>query len=90
MRAQMIKSGLVAIVLAAASLSSANPAQVDTARGVLQRLLGERAKAFSLSMIPKADGADVFEISAKGGEVSVKGSSGARSFYMSSVSAHQH
>ncbi|MEN8254543.1 MAG: alpha-N-acetylglucosaminidase N-terminal domain-containing protein [Verrucomicrobiota bacterium] len=70
------ESTIVAILLATISLSSASPVQVDAAKGVLQRLLGERVGDFSLSIIPKEGKADVFEISAKGGKVDVKGSSG--------------
>jgi hypothetical protein len=57
----IIKAGIVAVFLATASLSSANPAQIDAATGVLQRLIGERAGGFSFSMISKKNGADVFE-----------------------------
>lgn len=77
MHTYIVKYGIMAIILAIASLSSADPAQANAAKGVLQRLLGEqRAADFSLSMIPKENGADVFEVSAKDRKVDIKGSSG--------------
>jgi alpha-N-acetylglucosaminidase len=48
----------------------------SSARAVLSRLLGPRAEAFSVGWIPPENGHEVFEVSASGGKVSVKGSSG--------------
>jgi alpha-N-acetylglucosaminidase len=54
------------------------PAQDRAAatRSVATRLLGARAGEFDLEWIPAADGHEVYEISASGGRVNVKGSSG--------------
>ena len=49
---------------------------VSPARGVLERLIGERADEFDLKEIPDEGGKDVFEIEAAGGTVTVFGSSG--------------
>lgn len=48
----------------------------SSARDVLTRLLGARAGQFELQQISPADGRMVYELSASGGMVSVKGSSG--------------
>lgn len=48
----------------------------SSARDVLTRLLGERAGRFELQQISPEDGRMVYELSASGGTVSVKGSSG--------------
>jgi len=48
----------------------------SSARGVLERLIGERANEFVLKEMPKEDGVDVFEVEASDGKVTVSGSSG--------------
>ena len=61
-----------------ASLAAANGpagAAETAARGVLERLIGERADEFVLRVIPEENGYDVFEIEARGGKVTVLGSS---------------
>jgi alpha-N-acetylglucosaminidase len=58
-----------------AESSSATSAE-SSARGVLERLLGERAGEFILKEIPKEDGKDVYIIEASNGKVTVSGSSG--------------
>ncbi len=50
---------------------------VSSARAALQRILGSRAGDFSLEWIAAESGHPVYEISASGGQVAVKGSSGA-------------
>lgn len=61
-----------------ASLAWANEpggAAETAARGVLKRLIGKRADEFVLRVIPEENGYDVFEIEARGGKVTVSGSS---------------
>ena len=49
----------------------------DAARGVLQRLIPDKADLFELVSIPKDNGRDVFEIeTAEGGKIILRGSSG--------------
>jgi alpha-N-acetylglucosaminidase len=48
----------------------------DAARGVLQRMIGERATNFTFEEIPTDNGLDVYEIEAAGGKVIIRGSSG--------------
>jgi len=48
------------LLLAAASSPAAEP--VEAARGLVRRLLGDRADRFVLEQIPPEDGRDVFEI----------------------------
>jgi len=45
------------------------------ARHVLERVLGPRASSFDLRLIPARDSMDVFEVEARGGRVSVRGTS---------------
>ena len=52
------------------------PAAAKSAAALLQRLLGPRAGQFQLSDIQNDAGQDVFVVSARGGRVSVAGSSG--------------
>jgi alpha-N-acetylglucosaminidase len=50
---------------------------VSSAKAVLTRLLGERVADLSVSWIPEAEGGhEVYELEAKGGNLSVSGSSG--------------
>ncbi len=46
------------------------------AAGLLHRLLGERAREFSLEDIPSEDGLDTFEVESSGGQVVLRGSGG--------------
>lgn len=48
----------------------------SSARGVLERLIGNRADSFILSVIPQENGLDVYEIEARGGRVYISGSTG--------------
>ncbi len=48
---------------------------VSAARGVIQRLIGERAKDISLKMIPAVDSLDTYEIEAVDGKLTIRGSS---------------
>lgn len=57
-----------------AGQASASPE--SAARGVLTRLLGDGARQFTLQAIPAEQGRDVLEVSARGGVVTVRGSSG--------------
>ena len=50
--------------------------EVSAARGVLERLIGDRADEFDLKEIPGEIDRDVFEIEASNGTVTVSGSSG--------------
>ena len=56
------------------------PAAANTpeaaARGVLERLLPDRAGEFALGSIPRQAGRDVFELESAGGKIVVRGSSG--------------
>lgn len=58
-----------------ASMSLATP-QEDAAKGVLQRLLGSKSKAFAFQQIEPENGKDVYEIEAKNGKITIKGSTG--------------
>ena len=49
---------------------------IDGAKALLQRLIPSHAASFTLQEIPKENDRDVFEVSASGGSVLVKGSSG--------------
>ncbi|MEN8255750.1 MAG: alpha-N-acetylglucosaminidase, partial [Verrucomicrobiota bacterium] len=64
----------VVAVCFAAGAAWASPE--ESARGVLERFIGERAGDFALESIPKAGEKDVYEISASEGKVRVAGSSG--------------
>ncbi|MEO2061911.1 MAG: alpha-N-acetylglucosaminidase [Christiangramia sp.] len=48
---------------------------ITSARGVLERLIGERAKDINLEIIPAEDSLDTYEIEAKNGDLTVRGSS---------------
>ena len=67
---------LLAVLLVAASALLARADQVAAASGVLHRLLGRRADAFRLSLIPKRDNLDVYRLSAQSGIVQIEASSG--------------
>ncbi len=60
----------------AAQVAPVATADHAAARGVLERLIGERAADFSFEEIPAVEGRDVYEIEASGGRVTVRGSSG--------------
>jgi alpha-N-acetylglucosaminidase len=60
----------------ARTLAAIRPHPTDAARGVLERLLDNRAGAFSLEHIPAENDREVYEVAASGGRVTVKGSSG--------------
>ena len=62
------------LVLAAASSPAAEP--VEAARGLVRRLLGDRADRFVLEQIPAEGGRDVFEIETVDGRVVVRGNNG--------------
>lgn len=65
------------VVISCCMFAGHAPADAQSAaRGVLERLIGERADAFVLKEIPKAGKNDVYEISATNGTVYVAGSSG--------------
>src|SRR5690349_6927024 len=49
---------------------------VSSARGVLQRTIGQRASEFVLGEIPRENGLDVFVVEARDGKVTVTGSTG--------------
>jgi alpha-N-acetylglucosaminidase len=51
-------------------------APTDAARGVLNRLIGQRASSFSFESVPAEDGKDVYEVEASNGKVIVRGNSG--------------
>ena len=55
---------------------SAEDMATSSARAVLSRLLGSRAREVSMSWIPLENGHQVYEVSAARGKVSIKGSSG--------------
>lgn len=57
------------------AISQSNP-QIAAAYGVLERTIGARAKEFKLEITPSKDGKDSFELTANGGKVTVKGTSG--------------
>ena len=59
----------------ASHLSQQDSAKLS-ARGVLTRLLGERADEFDLAWMPPVDGRMAYRIEASGGKVSIHGSSG--------------
>ena len=70
----------LACVLPAArgELHAAPPADragVAAARHILERVLGPRAASFDLRLVPAQDSLDLFEVEARGGCVSVRGSS---------------
>ncbi len=48
---------------------------IAAARGVMQRLIGDRAKDITLEIIPAQDSLDTYEIEAKNGKLTVRGSS---------------
>ena len=54
------------LALACAATSLGTP-QEDAAKGVMKRLLGSRAGAFTFHQIPKEGNLDVFEVEAAGG-----------------------
>ncbi|HTY57651.1 MAG TPA: alpha-N-acetylglucosaminidase TIM-barrel domain-containing protein [Bacteroidota bacterium] len=57
---------------------------VAAAEWLLKRTVKERASSFRLELIPRAGGKDVFELSAKGGNVTIRGSGAlalSRGFY---------
>lgn len=68
-------------LLAARDGCESNPQERATlsARSVLIRLLGARASDFELERIPAENGHEVYAISASGGRIKVKGSSGVAS-----------
>ncbi len=70
----MLAAASLGLTPEAALAIPARQPDVDAARGVLSRLLGARAKSFVLSEISRERGKDVFEVSAAGGKVHVKGS----------------
>jgi alpha-N-acetylglucosaminidase len=53
----------------------AKPAGVAAAQQVLTRLLGTRAASFDLQIVPSHDSLDAFEVTAKHGRVSIRGTS---------------
>lgn len=55
---------------------SAEDQATSSARSLLTRLLGARAKEFNVGWTAPEDGRTVYELSASGGTVSIKGSSG--------------
>lgn len=59
----------------AAPAAATEASQVAAARGVLSRLLGERATGIELVMVPKAGPADAAEVSCANGKLTIKGSS---------------
>ncbi|MCY3022435.1 MAG: alpha-N-acetylglucosaminidase C-terminal domain-containing protein [Planctomycetota bacterium] len=66
----LLVSGLLA------SACSAGTAPHDAARGLIQRLVPEKAALFVLESIPQENGRDVFEIESRDGKVVIRGSSG--------------
>ncbi|MCP4642714.1 MAG: alpha-N-acetylglucosaminidase, partial [bacterium] len=57
-------------------VSHAHADQSDAARGLLNRLIPDRAQDFQVESIPSQDGLDVFEIEASDGTVTLRGSTG--------------
>jgi len=50
--------------------------QIETAKGIIERLMSKIADRFTLEMIPKAGDRDVFEIESKGETIVLRGSTG--------------
>ena len=75
----LLPAALLCALLAGRSELRAAPgadrAGVAAARHVLERVLGPRASSFDLRLIPARDSTDLFEVGARGGRVSVRGSS---------------
>ncbi len=67
----MLGAGLLGSQAAALETSAE-----EAARGVLERLLPQRAGCFVLESVPKQDGQDVFEIEAVDGKIVIRGSGG--------------
>ena len=70
-----VLAGLFLAVSAGASRAQSVTAQ-EAARGVLTRLLPDKAERFALESIPHESGQDVFEIETLDGKVILRGSSG--------------
>lgn len=66
----------LAVALAVSAGGEPSPSPTEAARGVLTRLMDERARDFDLQVMPKEDGCDVFTLEARDGKVFVAGSSG--------------
>ena len=56
-------------------LSEKDTKEIQAAKGVIQRLIGNRANDISLQLISAKDSLDTYEIVAKNGELTIKGSS---------------
>jgi alpha-N-acetylglucosaminidase len=65
---------VLCLITAATSVNAS--VATDSAGGVLQRLIGERASSFQFRDIDAVDGEDVFEVDARDGRVNIAGSSG--------------
>jgi alpha-N-acetylglucosaminidase len=55
--------------------TSTESSEISAARGVMQRLIGDRAEEITLEMIPADEGLDTYEIEASNGKLTVRGSS---------------
>lgn len=70
---------LTSIILASpleASASVKEISQVEAARGVIQRAIGQRHTSFQLELIDKVEGKDVFELESKDDKMIIRGSTG--------------
>jgi hypothetical protein len=56
--------------------SAEEPSEVAAARGVLQRFIGDRSREFLLELMPVGNGLPAFEVGARDGVVTVRGSDG--------------
>jgi len=71
----MLRASILFGLLLLTTACFATP-QEDAAKGVLNRLIGNKAKAFRFQQIERENGLDVFEVQASNGKVTVKGSTG--------------
>ncbi len=78
MNVKVLRDALVSLLMVAVGsvCGAAGATPEQAARGVLQRLLENRADAFVLESIPKDHGLDVFEIESVDGKIVVRGSDG--------------
>ena len=68
-------AAVFAFLLLCGTASASEPSPAAAARGVTQRLLGQRSASVRFELIHDGDSTDVFEYSAKNGVVLVRGSS---------------
>ena len=75
-----LRVSVVSLIVMVVGLMTARPVTAATpgeaARGLVQRLVGNRADQFVFAPIPKEDGRDVFELESRDGKIVVRGTSG--------------